>query len=145
MKAQGNTKETINMVTATGKKFPEFRAGDRVAVDQRVIEGDKERIQTFEGDVIAVHKNGVSSTFTIRRIGVHGVAVERIFPFHSPLIDAIRLVNRGHVRRSRLYYIRERVGRAARIEEKRFSEEVVVPQTETAAQESVTDTNVAAE
>lgn len=144
MKAQGNTKETINMVTAPEKQFPEFRAGDRIAVDQRVIEGDKERIQTFEGDVIAVHKNGVSSTFTIRRMGVHGVAVERIFPFFSPLIDSIRLVTKGHVRRSRIYYLRDRVGRAARIEERRVTDKGAVA-VEAVAKEGASDNNVAAE
>lgn len=117
MKSSKLTKETLLNLGQGDRGFPDFRVGDRIAVDQKVVEGDKERIQTFEGDVIALHRKGISTTFTVRRIGVHGVAVERILPYYSPLITAVRLVNKGNVRRAKLYYVRERVGRAARIEE----------------------------
>ncbi|HML19808.1 MAG TPA: 50S ribosomal protein L19 [Candidatus Dependentiae bacterium] len=100
------------------REFPVFAIGDTIAVSQRIKEGDKERIQVFEGDVIAMHKRGVSSTFTIRKIGANSVAVERIFPFYSPKIDSIKFVRKGRVRRAKLYYIRERVGKAARVTEK---------------------------
>jgi large subunit ribosomal protein L19 len=118
MKASKYTKETILSVDTQDRSFPEFNPGDTVAVNQKVIEGDKSRIQTFEGDVIAVSNNGISSTFTVRKIGAHGVAVEKIFPYYSPLVDSIALVRKGDVRRAKLYYVRDRVGKAARIKEK---------------------------
>lgn len=118
MKTNKYTKETINSIDLPQHNFPDFKVGDTVAVEQKVIEGDKSRIQTFEGDVIAMRKGGASTTFTVRRISAHGVAVERIFPLYSPLIHAIRLVKQGQVRRAKLYYLRDRVGKAARIQEK---------------------------
>lgn len=118
MKAKKYTKETIRDVGTFDRGYPEFRVGDTIAVDQKVIEGDKSRIQTFEGDVIAIRNNGISTTFTVRRIGAHAVAIERIFPYYSPLIDSIKLVRKGIVRRAKLYYLRDRVGKAARIKEK---------------------------
>ncbi len=118
MKATKYTKETINSYGTEGRSFPEFQVGDTIAVDQRVIEGDKTRIQTFEGDVIAMHNNGVSTTFTVRRIGAHGVSVERIYPYYSPLIEGVKLVKKGTVRRAKLYYLRGRQGKAARIKER---------------------------
>jgi large subunit ribosomal protein L19 len=117
MKAKQYTKETIRDVGATDRNFPDFRVGDTIAVEQKVTEGDKSRIQLFEGDVIAYRHSGISTTFTVRRIGAHGVAVERIFPYYSPLVQGIRLIKKGDVRRARLYYLRKRVGRAARIKE----------------------------
>ncbi len=122
MKTNKHTKETINSVDLPKRDFPDFKVGDTVAVEQKVIEGDKSRIQTFEGDVIAMRKSGVSTTFTVRRMSAHAVAVERIFPLYSPLIQAIRLVKQGQVRRAKLYYLRDRVGKAARIQEKVTSE-----------------------
>lgn len=118
MKSAKYTKETISAVGTHDRSFPEFQVGDTVAVDQKVVEGDKSRTQTFEGDVISIHNHGISSTFTVRRIGAHGVAVERIYPYFSPLIEAIKLVRKGDVRRAKLYYVRDRVGKAARIKEK---------------------------
>lgn len=123
MKAQHYTKETINQIGQSERAFPEFKSGDTLSVALRVMEGDKERIQLFEGDVIAIHRNGASSTFTIRRIGAHGVAVERILPFNSPLIESLTVVRRGDVRRAKLYYMRARVGRAARVKEKILTKE----------------------
>ncbi len=98
--------------------IPDFKSGDKVRVHTRIKEGEKERIQVFEGYVIK-RKNGRNrSTFTVRKIA-SGVGVERTFPLHSPLIDKIEVVTVGKVRRSRLYYLRGRTGKAARIKEKR--------------------------
>ncbi len=121
MKAQGYTKETIMNTGATAGTFPQFNVGDTIAVYQRIKEGDKERVQLFQGDVLAIKhgREGVSGTFTVRKIGAHGIAVERIIPFHSPLLKEIKVIKRGDVRRAKLYYIRKRVGRAARLKEKR--------------------------
>jgi len=118
MKAKKYTRETIRDMGTENREFPAFSIGDTIAVSQRIKEGDKERIQVFEGDIIAMHKRGVSSTFTIRRIGANSVAVERIFPFYSPKIDSIKFVRKGKVRRAKLYYIRKRIGKAARVTEK---------------------------
>lgn len=97
---------------------PRFRPGDRVAVDVRVVEGNRTRVQTFEGDVIAMSGGGVNRTFTVRKIS-GGVGVERIFPLHSPNINKIRVIRAGKVRRAKLYYLRQLRGRAARIKERR--------------------------
>ena len=118
MKATKYTRETIRDIGIEDRKWPAFSIGDTIAVSQRIKEGDKERIQVFEGDVIAMHKKGISSTFTVRKIGANAVAVERIFPMYSPKIDSIKFVRKGDVRRAKLYYIRERVGKAARVTEK---------------------------
>ncbi len=118
MKAKQLTRETISALGVSDRKFPEFEVGDVIAVAQRIIEGGKERLQTFEGDVLAIRHNGASSTFTIRKIGADSVAVERIFPFFSPLIDTIKLVRKGKVRRAKLFYMRDRIGKAARVQEK---------------------------
>jgi len=117
MKAQKYTKETIRNLGMYDRKFPEFNVGDCIEVGQNIKEGDKERVQYFEGDVIVIRKNGISSTFTIRRIGANGVAVERVFPFYSPMIASIRYVRAGKVRRAKLYYMRDRIGKAARVAE----------------------------
>jgi large subunit ribosomal protein L19 len=118
MKARSLTKETISQLGIRETNFPEFKVGDTIAVSLRIIEGNKERVQTFEGDVISVRNNGASSTFTVRKMGAHGIAVERIIPFHSPKLELIKVVKRGVVRRAKLYYLRKRVGNHARIEEK---------------------------
>ena len=96
------------------KDVPELRAGDSVKVHTKIKEGDKERIQIFEGVVIARRQGGVRATFTVRKIS-YGVGVERIFPTHSPRIDKIEVVNHGEVRRSRLFYLRDLQGKAARL------------------------------
>lgn len=96
------------------KKAPHFKAGDKVRVDALIKEGDKERVQAFEGTVIKIHRAGIRSTFTVRKVS-YGVGVERIFPLYSPLVQSITLVMSGKVRRSRLYYLRKRSGRKARI------------------------------
>jgi large subunit ribosomal protein L19 len=98
--------------------LPDFRPGDTVRVVVRVKEGDKERLQAFEGVCIARRGSGISETFTVRKVSA-GVGVERIFPLHSPTIAQIELVRRGRVRRAKLYYLRRLAGKAARIRERR--------------------------
>jgi len=98
--------------------LPEFDAGDTVAVHVKVREGDKERIQVFQGVVIARRGAGMNATFTVRKVS-NGIGVERIFPLHSPNVAKIDVVRRGKVRRAKLYYLRQRSGKAARIEERR--------------------------
>ncbi len=97
--------------------IPEFRAGDTVSVQVIVREGSRDRIQAFEGVVIAMRNRGLNSSFTVRKIS-HGVGVERSFQTHSPLIRSIKVVRRGDVRQAKLYYLRERSGRSARIKER---------------------------
>ena len=97
---------------------PRFRPGDHVAVEVRVVEGNRTRVQTFEGDVIAMSGSGVNRTFTVRKIS-GGIGVERIFPLHSPNINNIRIIRAGKVRRAKLYYLRQLRGKAARIKERR--------------------------
>ena len=98
----------------TRQDIPEFRAGDTLSVHVRIREGEKERVQIFEGTCIARHNNGVRSTFTVRKLS-YGVGVERVFALHSPRLATIVVKDRGRVRRSRLYYLRDRVGKAARV------------------------------
>jgi large subunit ribosomal protein L19 len=98
------------------KDHPNFRSGDTVRVHVKIREGDKYRIQIFEGVVLALKRHGVSSTFTVRKVS-SGYGVERIFPLHSPVIEKLEVVKRGKVRRARLYYLRERKGKAARLKE----------------------------
>jgi len=97
---------------------PEFGAGDNVKVHVKVIEGNRERVQVFQGVVIARKGEGIRETFTVRKVSF-GVGVERIFPIHSPIIEKIERVSRGDVRRAKLYYLRDRVGKSAKIKEKR--------------------------
>lgn len=123
MKAAKLTKETILDYGTFDRNFPPFKVGDTIEVFQVIKEGDKERIQMFEGDVIAMHNSGVASTFTVRRIGANGIGVERIFPYYSKAIDSIKLVKHGSVRRAKLNYLRERLGKSARIKENVLSKE----------------------
>lgn len=95
---------------------PSVNVGDTVKVHVRISEGDKTRIQTFEGTVIAKKHGGIQETFTVRRIS-HGVGVERVFPIHSPSVEKVELIRSGKVRRAKLYYLRDRVGKAARVKE----------------------------
>jgi len=100
--------------------IPEFGPGDNVKIHVRVVEGGRERVQVFEGAVIARDGGGLSETFTVRKVSF-GVGVERIFPLHAPIIQQIEVIRRGDVRRAKLYYLRDRVGKATRIKEKRDS------------------------
>ncbi len=99
------------------RDVPDFDTGDTVRVNVRVREGEKERTQAFEGVCIAKKGGGVSETFTVRKVSA-GIGVERVFPLHSPMIESIKVVRRGHVRRAKLYYLRARKGKAARIRER---------------------------
>jgi large subunit ribosomal protein L19 len=105
---------------------PPFRAGDTLKVNVRVREGDKERLQAFEGVCIAKRGSGVSATFTVRKIS-NGIGVERIFPLHSPMISEIVVLRRGRVRRAKLYYLRHLTGKATRIKERKTK--VTIPVT----------------
>ena len=117
MKASKLTKETILDLNTQACELPTFSVGDTIEVAQIVKEGNKERLQMFLGDVICIKNNGISSTFTVRRMGANNIGVEKIFPYYSPIIDKIKVVKRGNVRQAKLYYIRERIGKAARIRE----------------------------
>jgi large subunit ribosomal protein L19 len=99
---------------------PDYRVGDTVKVHVRIVEGEKERIQVFEGVVIRRRRNGNRGTFTVRKVS-YGVGVERTFPRYSPRVERIQVVSRGRVRRNRLYYLRERTGKAARIREREWT------------------------
>jgi large subunit ribosomal protein L19 len=99
--------------------IPDFRPGDTVRVHVRVTEGNRTRLQVFEGDVIARRGGGIRETFTVRKISFNAVGVERTFPVHAPIIERVELVRRGKVRRAKLYYLRDRVGKKARIKELR--------------------------
>ncbi len=99
--------------------IPKFNPGDHIRVQVRVIEGDKERLQSFEGDVISVRGSGLTKTFTVRKIS-SGVGVERIFPFNSPKIAKVEVLKEGNVRRAKLYYLRNLSGKAARIKSKKL-------------------------
>jgi large subunit ribosomal protein L19 len=98
---------------------PVFRAGDTVRVGVRVVEGNRERVQEFEGVVIRRRSGGINENFTLRRIASHGVGVERTFLLHSPRLDSIKVIRQGKVRRAKLYYLRGLTGKAARIKERR--------------------------
>lgn len=98
--------------------IPDFNPGDTISMDIRVVEGDKERIQRFQGVVIARKHGGIEETVTVRKIS-NGIGVERIFPIHSPMIVSIKVIRRGKVRRAKLHYLRSLTGKAARIREKR--------------------------
>ncbi len=111
------TKTIENITSKQIKNIPSFSSGDTVVVSVKVKEGKRERIQAFEGVVVAIKNRGISSSFTVRKIS-YGEGVERVFQTHSPLIDSIKVKRRGDVRRAKLYYLRERSGKSARIKEK---------------------------
>jgi large subunit ribosomal protein L19 len=110
--------DALKLITQDCMKteFPAFEVGDTVRVHVRIKEGERERIQMFEGTVIAKQHGGVSETFTVRRLA-HGVGVERVFPVHSPNVANVEVVRKGRVRRSKLYYLRDRVGKASKVKE----------------------------
>jgi len=113
-----NAIEYVQEQLSPKKEFPKFRAGDNITVNYKIIEGNKERIQSFKGDVIKRQGTGRTASFTVRKIS-DGVGVERVFPFYSPNIDSILLNKTGNVRRAKLFYQRKRSGKSARIREKR--------------------------
>lgn len=98
------------------ENVPELNVGDTVKVHVRIQEGDKSRIQVFEGTIIAKKHGGISETFTVRRVA-HGCGIERVFPVHSPAVDKVEIVRRGVVRRAKLYYLRDRVGKKSKVKE----------------------------
>jgi large subunit ribosomal protein L19 len=127
----------------TAKTLPEFGAGDTVVVQVKVKEGERVRLQSFEGVVIAKRNRGYNSSFTVRKIS-HGVGVERVFQSYSPAVDSVEVKRRGHVRRAKLYYMRELSGRAARIKEKLTAKvgNAAIPATSaTTTEESSQDNN----
>ena len=111
--------DALKMIAADSIKEnrPQFEIGDTVRVHVNIREGERERVQMFEGTVIAKRGSGVSETFTVRRVS-YGVGVEKVFPVHSPSIEKIETVRHGYVRRAKLYYLRDRVGKAAKVREK---------------------------
>jgi large subunit ribosomal protein L19 len=115
-----NAVEKLKLVVAAQlkKKVPEFSPGDTIRVHMRVVEGGRERVQMFEGTVIARRGAGLEESFTVRRIS-HGIGVERIFPLHSPRVEKIEVVRRGRVRRAKLHYLRGKIGKETRIKEQR--------------------------
>ena len=115
-----NIIDQLDDLQMQGKMIPEFSPGDTVQIQVKVKEGARERLQTFEGVVIARRNRGLNSAFTVRKIS-HNVGVERVFQTYSPLIDSITVIRRGSVRRAKLYYLRNLSGRAARITEKLIS------------------------
>jgi len=115
-----NVIETLEAEQAArlpGSKMPEFRPGDTVVVNVKVTEGDRTRVQAYEGVCIARSGSGLNENFTVRKIS-YGEGVERVFPVYSPMIDSVRVVRRGKVRRAKLYYLRDRRGKSARIAER---------------------------
>ena len=111
--------DALKLIAQSSMKadMPKIEVGDYVRVNVKIREGDKERIQAFEGTVIAMKHGGISETFTVRRVA-HGVGIERVFPIHSPKVDSVNVLRHGVVRRAKLYYLRNRVGKASRVKEK---------------------------
>ena len=124
MHTQFSKQETMDFIKSLEKEmipdknYPEFKAGDNVTVLYKIIEGSKERIQPFRGDVIQLRGSGLTKTFTVRKIS-NGIGVERVFPLYSPNVDGIELNKSGRVRRAKIFYLRELKGKKARIKEKR--------------------------
>ncbi|MFC1543854.1 50S ribosomal protein L19 [Gemmatimonadota bacterium] len=121
----------MQAITASQNRtdLPDFKPGDTVRVHVRVVEGEKERIQVFEGVVIAIRGGGNNRTFTVRKVS-GGIGVERIFPYNSPMIRTVEISRKGQVRRAKLYYLRDRVGKRARVREQRLAgrkEDIEVP------------------
>ena len=126
-------------IAASGKKIPEFRPGDTLRVGVKVVEGERTRIQNFEGVCIARANKGLGSSFTVRKISF-GEGVERVFPLYSPNVESIEVVRRGAVRRAKLYYLRGRTGKSARIAERRDTRHLDAARAETGAATAETET-----
>jgi large subunit ribosomal protein L19 len=110
--------DALKLISGSSMKenAPQFNVGDTVKVHVRIQEGEKSRIQIFEGTVIAKKHGGISETFTVRRVA-HGCGIERVFPLHAPAVDKVEIIRHGKVRRAKLYYLRDRVGKAAKVKE----------------------------
>src|SRR5215207_1435110 len=113
-----NAIDYVHEQLTQNKEFPSFKAGDNISVNYKIVEGNKERIQSFKGDVIKRQGTGFTASFTVRKVS-DGVGVERTFPVYSPNIDSIEVHKSGRVRRAKLYFLRERSGKSARIKEKK--------------------------
>jgi large subunit ribosomal protein L19 len=114
-----NLVESLERQLQSNPNIPEIRPGDTVRVHARIVEGERERVQVFQGTVIRMRRGGANANFTVRRIASHGIGVERTFLLLSPRLEKVEVLRRAHVRRAHLYYLRERRGRAARLREKR--------------------------
>ncbi|MFQ5614718.1 MAG: 50S ribosomal protein L19 [Anaerolineae bacterium] len=114
-----NAVDLLRSVEQLKETPPDISPGDTVKVHVRIVEGNRERIQVFQGTVIRIRGGGVNETFTVRRIASHGVGVERTFLLHSPRVEKVEVMRHAHVRRAKLYFLRERTGKAARLREKR--------------------------
>jgi len=114
-----NLVESLERQLEPNPNIPDLHPGDTVKVHARIIEGDRERVQVFQGTIICLRKGGANANFTVRRIASHGIGVERTFLLHSPRIEKVQVLRRARVRRARLYYLRQRRGKAARLREKR--------------------------
>jgi len=111
--------QSVEQQSKPGREIPQLRPGDTVRVHFRIVEGDRERVQVFQGTVMRLRKGGANANFTVRRIAAHGVGVERTFLLGSPRLEKVEVLRHVHVRRAQLYYLRGRKGKAARLKEKR--------------------------
>ncbi len=114
-----NLIESLERQLGSNENIPELRPGDAVRVHARIVEGDRERVQVFQGTVIRIRRGGAGASFTVRRIASHGIGVERTFLVHSPRVEKVEVTRRAAVRRAKLYFLRERRGKASRLREKR--------------------------
>ncbi len=115
-----NLVESLNRQLEDNPNIPDLSPGDVVRVHARIVEGERERVQIFHGTILRINRGGAGANFTVRRIAAHGIGVERTFPFYSPRVEKVEVVRRAKVRRSRLYFLRERRGKAARLKERRI-------------------------
>ncbi|PWH20605.1 MAG: 50S ribosomal protein L19 [Ardenticatenia bacterium] len=115
-----NVSDLIRSIEKTKEDVPALQTGDTVRVHTRIVEGDRERVQVFQGIVIRQQGTGAARTFTVRRVASHGIGVERTFPLHSPRVEKIEVVSRARVRRAKLYFLRGRRGKSARLKEERL-------------------------
>ena len=113
-----NLIESIERQIESNPNVPQLRPGDTVKVHARIIEGDRERVQVFQGTVIRLHGRGVNANFTVRRIASHGIGVERTFALRSPRVERVEVLKQSHIRHAKLYYLRQRRGKVARLREK---------------------------
>jgi large subunit ribosomal protein L19 len=116
-----NLIESLEKELEANSNIPELRPGDMVRVHARIVEGDRERVQVFQGTIIRLRRGGVNANITVRRIASHGIGVERTFLLSSPRLEKVEVLRSGHVRRAQLYYLRDRRGKAARLKEKRIT------------------------
>lgn len=115
-----NLVESLNRQLEPNPNIPELHPGDVVRVHARIVEGERERVQIFHGTILRIKRGGAGANFTVRRIAAHGIGVERTFPLYSPRVEKVEVIRRAKVRRSRLYFLRERRGKAARLKERRM-------------------------